>query len=189
MVSTWGLAIASNTPIRWRLQVCLLCSCLLSSSQLLAVTYLDSDKFIKDSFRGEPKRHTLWLKQELQTVANRVLGHPYSGLRIRYWQLADRTAWILDEIGKERPITIGIVVEGGEISDLTILAYRESRGGEIRHPFFLNQFSGLTLNSDYSLNGIIDGVSGATLSVRAVRNISRFALHLHNVALAQGQKP
>lgn len=151
----------------------------------MAVTYLETDKFVASSFSGEPERRTLWLKRELQAGASRVLGHPYSGLRIRYWQIGARTAWILDEIGKERPITIGVVIDGGEVSSMAILAYRESRGGEVRHPFFLNQFFGLRLSNDDTLNGNIDGISGATLSVRAVRNITRFALYLHNFTIDQ----
>ena len=90
-----------------------------------------------------------------------------------------RTAWILEEIGKERPITIGVVVDGDAIADIRILAYREPRGDEVRHPFFLEQFSGLQLEDDKRLTGRIDGISGATLSVRAVTNVSRYVLYLN----------
>ena len=115
-------------------------------------------------------------------MAQEVLGHPYPSLRLRYWQSGNRTAWIVDEIGKERPITIGVVVEEGHIIDVQVLAYRESRGGEVRHPFFLNQFAGLSLKNDSRLSGPVDGISGATLSVRALTNVSRFVLYLADSA-------
>ena len=50
---------------------------------------------------------------------------------MRYWQSGSRTAWVLDEIGKEQPITTGIIVENGKILSVDVLAYRESRGAEV----------------------------------------------------------
>ena len=59
-------------------------------------------------------------------------------------------------------------MENGKILQLSILAYRESRGGEVRHANFLKQYQGASLQQDEQLNKTIDGISGATLSVRAV---------------------
>jgi hypothetical protein len=60
-----------------------------------------------------------------------------------------------------------------------VLAFRESRGWEIRYPFFTDQFSGLTLAPDGYLSKPIDGITGATLSVRAVERVTRLALWLN----------
>lgn len=150
------------------------------SGHASGATYLAPDDFVARSFDVRPEVKTLWLNQEYQSTAKQVLGHPYQGLRIRYWRAGDRTLWILDEIGKEKPITIGVVIDGAEIARVAILEFRESRGGEVRHPFFTRQFRHLELQDDLGLSGNIDGISGATLSVKAVTNIARFALYLHN---------
>lgn len=144
-----------------------------------ATTYLERADFLQQAFDGHtPAARILWLSAEVRQQAAAILGHPYAGLRVRYWLRNDRSAWILDEIGKEKPITIGLVIEANQITDLYILAFRESRGGEIRYPFFTDQFKGLSLKSNRKLDGAVDGITGATLSVRAVKRIANFALYL-----------
>ena len=91
-----------------------------------------------------------------------------------------RSAWILDEIGKELPITIGVAVADGAIDNVRVLEFRESRGWEVRYPFFTDQFSNARLGSGQRLDRKIDGISGATLSVRAVTRIASIALLLHD---------
>lgn len=142
---------------------------------------MTSAEFVEHYFSETPSGKTLWLKDQHQQIAKDVLGHKYRGLRLRYWVGEDQTAWVLDEIGKEAPITIGVVVSDDGIQDVRILAYRETRGWEVRHPFFTDQFKGLTLKKNDKLTRRIDGISGATLSVRAVTNVSRFALKLHEL--------
>jgi FMN-binding domain. len=126
------------------------------------------------------KPSILWINGELREQAETILGHSFSSLRVRYWGKGDRTLWVLDEIGKEMPITIGLVVDSGKISEVRILEYRETRGGEVQYPFFTSQFRGLTLDdSGNRLNSHIDGITGATLSVAAVRKIAILALVFH----------
>ena len=86
--------------------------------------------------------------------------------------------WVLDEIGKELPITTGIIVNNGAIERVRVLVFRESRGWEVRHDFFTNQFKGAGMTKDGRLDRQIDGISGATLSVRAVEKLARVALLL-----------
>ncbi|HCS29554.1 MAG TPA: FMN-binding protein, partial [Spongiibacteraceae bacterium] len=61
---------------------------------------------------------------------------------------------------------------------IRILTYCESRGGEVRHPFFTEQFEGAQLGADDTLDRQIDGITGATLSVRAVTRVAEAALVL-----------
>jgi len=131
---------------------------------------------------------TLWLTPDLRRQAEAVLGHRFPALRLRYWRNGERSAWILDEIGKEMPITMGVVVNDNRIENLVILEYRESRGGEITYPFFTRQFQQLGLTADggdsvqhkvAALDGQIDGITGATLSVRAATKVATLALLLH----------
>lgn len=113
-------------------------------------------------------------------MAQEILGHQLRQLRLSYWHQNGRSAWILNEIGKVKPITIGIVVEEAKIAAVNILEFRESRGWEVKYPFFTEQFIGSTLAPNKHLDKNIDGITGATLSVRAVKNVARFALYLAN---------
>jgi len=146
--------------------------------------FLAPEKFSAQVFE-EPAKvlQTLWLNRAMRDRAESILGHSFSGLRQRYWGQGAKTAWIFEEIGKELPITIGVVVENNRIVKITILAFRESRGGEVRFPFFTKQFENLALIKTprkYTLDGTIDGVTGATLSVRAVKNVATLALLFHH---------
>ena len=144
---------------------------------------LAPEDFIRQSFAEEPESKVIWLDRELKEAANEILGHGYKGLRIRYWQSGDRTAWVLDEIGKVKPITAGFVVDDGVLQEMRVLVYRESHGWEVRYPFFTRQFKGRTLDEKKQLDEEIDGISGATLSVNALVRLSRLALYLHQKAL------
>ncbi len=152
---------------------------LLAAPGMARGVYQTEADFVAEVFQGQPPAaRTLWLRGELKRQIRELLGHPYGRLRIRYWQRDGRTAWVLEEIGKERPITFGVVTRNGRIEDIRVLAFRESRGGEIRHPFFTRQFLGAGLKDDQALDRPIDGISGATLSVRAMKRIARLALLL-----------
>jgi hypothetical protein len=122
--------------------------------------------------------HTLWLTEDTRAGAKAAVGWVPAALRLRYWRSGERTAWILEDIGRDKPITLGIAVAGNRIERVEVLAFRESRGWEIRYPFFTDQFSGLTLGADGYLSGSVDGITGATLSVRAVERVARLALWL-----------
>ena len=140
--------------------------------------YLTDQDFLSETFNNEiPKSKVIWMKGELRQSVADILGHSYAGLRIRYWQDENRSAWILEEIGKTEPITFGIVISEDKVERVKVLAFRESRGDEIRHPAFTQQFKQVTLD-DNQLDRHIDGISGATLSVRAMTKVVRLALYL-----------
>mgnify|MGYP001032202421 CR=1 FL=1 len=156
-----------------------------ASSHAIENVYLEPEAFITQSFEGEPEQKVLWLTKDTKASIKQVLGRDYRGMRIRYWQQDLRTAWILDEIGKVKPITTGFVIENNQMVAMQVLIYRETHGWEVRYPFFTDQFKGLELGEKNQLNRKIDGISGATLSVNALTRLSRLALHLHKEALAQ----
>ncbi len=147
--------------------------------------YLEPETFIAQSFDDPPEQKILWLTKEVKVAIKAIIGHEYPGLRIRYWQQGGRTAWILEEIGKVKPITTGFVLEGDEMCAMRVLIYRESHGWEVRYPFFTDQFTGLRLDASNRLNKPIDGISGATLSVNALTRLSKLALYLHRETQAQ----
>lgn len=148
-------------------------------SALAGGVYQEPSEFIEQVFdKNPPKAEVLWLDKTLKEKIADILDHSYNGLRVRYWQQEKRSAWILEEIGKEKPITAGIVINDGRIEQLKILAFRESRGWEVKHDFFTSQFEQAGLKDDQQLDKTIDNISGATMSVRAVSKLARIALLL-----------
>lgn len=142
--------------------------------------YLETSDYLRVVFPvDKPDPSTIWITKEIRDSAKESLGYAISSLRVRYWQRERRTAWIFDEIGKERPITVGVVIEDDAASMVRVLEFRESRGWEVRYPFFTDQFNELTLDTRDEIDGQIDGITGATLSVEAVTRVVRLALFLY----------
>lgn len=152
-------------------------------------TLVAPQAFVANAFDGHaPKPDVLWLRRDLQVQIQKIMDHRLPALRMRYWRKADRTAWILEEIGKEEPITAGFVVEGDMLLEANVLVYRESRGWEVKYPAFRNQFVGAMLDDSRDLSTNIDGISGATLSVNAMKKMARLALFLHDHVMSKGGK-
>ncbi|MEZ5278285.1 MAG: FMN-binding protein [Opitutaceae bacterium] len=159
--------------------------------------YLKPEAFLNETFatspNGPPTPSLLWLSRDIRSAVHDILGHDYPALRIRYWRAESvdgagtRTAWILEEIGKVKPITAGLVVRDGALEEVKVLIYRESHGWEVKHPFFTNQFRGAALDKSGRLTQQIDGIAGATLSVDALTRLGRLALVLHDrVTMQEG---
>jgi len=138
--------------------------------------YQEPDAFVAEVFGSKPAPKVLWLTRDIQAQAAAILGHPPAQLRQRYWSDSHKSAWILEEIGKEELITAGFVVVDGRIVHVRVLVYRESRGQEVRYPSFLKQFREAKLARDNTLDRRIDGIAGATLSVGAMERMARLAL-------------
>jgi hypothetical protein len=156
-----------------------LLSLMFSTVTVAGGVYQEPDDFINEVFDNKPpKAEVLWLNKDLKGQIVKILDHKYKGLRVRYWHQEKRSAWILDEIGKEKLITTGIVINNARIEQVKVLVFRESRGWEVRHDFFTSQFESAALKEDHQLDKTIDNISGATLSVRAVRKLAQIALLL-----------
>ena len=149
-----------------------------------AGTYMSTTAFLKEGLGGKATAATHTLSAADQAAAKKILGHSYKSTRVRYWKSGKKTAWVLEEIGKTRPITTGFVVDGGKIHMVRVLVYRESHGGEVKNRFFTRQFKSAKVGSapSYKLSRRINNISGATLSVNALRKLSRFALYLDSKA-------
>ena len=153
------------------------------------------EAFLHETFatdpNGVPAPSLLWLSKDIRSPIRDILGHDYPALRIRYWRAesvdgaSTRTAWILEEIGKVKPITAGLVVRDGALEEVKVLIYRESHGWEVKHPFFTNQFRGASLDQNGRLTQQIDGIAGATLSVDALTRLGRLALTFHDRVTVQ----
>jgi hypothetical protein len=145
--------------------------------------YQEPSDFISEVFSGTPPEVSmLSVSGEVRKNASKILTHPPTMLRARYWMKEGRSAWILEEIGKTKPITTGFIIQDGMIEDVRILIYRESHGGEVRHEFFTRQFKDSKIDSDMRLSKNIDSISGATLSVGAIRRLASLALYFDSQA-------
>lgn len=150
--------------------------------------YLEPEKFLTEVFGSSlPDPEVLWITKDRKEVKSRIMTHSKGPRRIRYWADGPLSAWILEEIGKVKPITTGFVVNDGKIERVAILIYRESRGWEVRYTFFTDQFVGATVDQDYRLDRSIDGISGATLSVDALTRLGRLALYLAEEIETEGK--
>ena len=160
----------------WQMALC--CALLFGAhSARCAVT---PEAFLGSAFNNTlPAPQALFLAADVRARVERALGHRTPLLRVRYWRRGPRTVWILDEIGKEQPITTGIQIDSGRINQVRVLKYRESRGAEVQRESFTAQFRDARLRGEDMLDRRIDGITGATLSVRALTRQARVALILH----------
>ena len=77
-------------------------------------------------------------------------------------------AFIVEEIGKHRPITFVVGLRPDRsVEDVAVMAYREAYGGEIASRRFLRQYAGKRPGDDLRSPQGITNVAGATLSVEA----------------------
>ncbi|MFT7267086.1 MAG: Na+-translocating ferredoxin:NAD+ oxidoreductase RnfG subunit [Porticoccus sp.] len=167
--------------------LCMALSVLISSNTH-SKTYQTTPDFLSEHFNSSTlEAKSLWLTPEVKNQSSEILGRIVRGMRVRYYQEGEKTAWIFEEIGKEKPITIGILVNGTlenfHIQHVKVLAFRETRGWEVRYPSFTNQYKNVKMTSDYKLDQYIDGITGATLSVRALNKSARLALFYHQQVL------
>ena len=81
----------------------------------------------------------------------------------------DGYAIVQNTIGKHKPITYMVGVDSnGEVFNIEVLIYRESRGSEVRTKRFNAQYEGKTVFDPIRMNKDIINISGATMSVRSL---------------------
>jgi hypothetical protein len=158
--------------LRWVLPTILL---IIATPICLANT--DIKDFLSANFGEVPKPQRLWIDKAKQAEIKKQFNPSQIKLSYRYWKTNNTTLWILDEIGKERNITTGTVIENNAIKKVQVLAYRESRGGQVQNPRFTQQY--YQKNTQSNLIKEIDSISGATLSVNALNKQVKLALWLN----------
>ena len=95
----------------------------------------------------------------------------------------DGFAVVDDEKGQHMPITFGFLFDvDGKLKDTEVMTYREPYGDEIRDRRFLAQLVGKTRESALKPGVDVDGVTGATISVRSTTIAARRALVLCDLA-------
>jgi hypothetical protein len=95
-------------------------------------------------------------------------------------------AFLVEEIGKHRPITFVVGVRpDGHVQDVAVVAYREAYGDEIRHKRFLKQYRGKGTGDSLQPRQVITNIAGATLSVNAASRAVKKALALAQVTASE----
>lgn len=168
----------------------LIVTCLLAGFTVHARgVYQHPDAFLDSAFNKQvPKPAFIWFTGDVATTSKKILGHKPITLRTRYWKKDKRTAWILEEIGKEKLITAGFVINEQGVEKVKVLIFRESRGWEVKRKSFTDQFTEAKLDENLQLDKNFDGISGATLSVNALGKLTRLALYLHQQVIQQDAK-
>lgn len=88
-------------------------------------------------------------------------------------------ALVLEEKGRFKPITFLVHIGADRrVETVLVMVYRESRGDAVRRARFLGQFIGKDGDDPLRLNRDVVGISGATLSSRALAAGVRKALVL-----------
>ncbi len=91
---------------------------------------------------------------------------------------------ILDNVlGKSLPITFLVIYDTeGMIQTSSIIKYREPYGGGVSSESWQAQFVGKNVNSEMKYKTDIDGISGATISVKSVtKGIKKLTLLLDKI--------
>ncbi|HHT9145641.1 MAG TPA: FAD:protein FMN transferase [Candidatus Wunengus sp. YC61] len=135
----------------------------LTEEQALALVFPECDEILTDEFVMSPEE-----KSSLEKLLSRRLYEDgftaYIGKKKGAIQ---GYAIITEEIGKFHPFTFVVGVDmDGEITNIAVLVYRESRGGEIAKKRFLYQFLEKSLKNPIRINKDIINITGATMSVQ-----------------------
>lgn len=143
-----------------------------------ATVYLTTEDALKLAFPSADDMRTeqITLTETQQRTVETALHHPLPlGPVLVY--LAERQghllgrAMVVEEIGKYEPITFLVAVgPDGKVLDVLILVYREPRGGDVRRPNFLKQYTGKGVQDPLRVSEDIVNITGATLSARAISN-------------------
>ncbi len=112
-------------------------------------------------------------KQVTKEVENQVKQKFYQD-KLYYWTISKRDstmayAFLDNVIGKSMPITFMVIVKiDGDVISANVIKYREAYGSEVGNKGWLQQFINFNNNSTYNIGKDIDGISGATLSVKSM---------------------
>jgi len=152
-----------------------------------AETYLSEEQAVKLAL---PNAATVSQETKQLTSARRDSLQRASGLRFpepqyKFFISHDKDgkltgyAVIMNEVGKEEPITFIVgVAPNGQVGEVAVMEYRESRGSEVHEKRFTRQFKGKKSTDAVQVNQDIINYTGATLSSHALARGVKKALLL-----------
>jgi hypothetical protein len=152
-----------------------------------AETFRTQDEALAIAFPGAEitRRAEALTKEQASEVAKRSGDKPSSLLVFAYEARIDGklvgTAYFDAHLVRTLPETLMIVVDpSGRIARIDVLAFNEPKD-YLAPERWLEQFPGRELDDELHLRRGIDGISGATLTARAVTKTARRILAVHQV--------
>ena len=143
----------------------------------------DKNRFLMSGLdvKELPGHSYIIINEDIQDNIKKILKDTYHLPIIKYWKAGNKVGFVLEAIGKHEFITTGYIVENNKIIDAKVLVYRENYGYEIEHDYFLDQIRGNSMKKNGKLVKSIANISGATLSVKAMRKLSKLSLYLYTI--------
>ncbi len=137
----------------------------LSPDEAAKLMFPDSDRIREETLALNPEQKA--------TIEDRIGWHfPEDSFECYIGETngtVDGWAIVQHTIGKHKPMTYVVGVDpGGDVTNVEVLVYRESRGSEVRKKRFNYQYEGKTLYDPIRINRDIINISGATMSVRSM---------------------
>ena len=120
------------------------------------------------------RMHILKLDKQMKKEIENQVKQKFYRDKLYYWTISqgDTTiayAFLDNVIGKSMPITFMVILNiDGDIINANVIKYREAYGSEVGNKGWLQQFFNLNNNSGYNIGKEIDGISGATISVKSM---------------------
>jgi len=168
----------------------------LASPSAFAVDYLSAEQAAALMFPQADRteaRDVVLDAVQLQALASHGVAPRSQRWPVRVAQKGDTTLGyvVVDEvIGKFELITYAVGLGAdGTVTQVEILSYRESHGGEIRLPAWRRQFAGKTAASPLRVGEDIANISGATLSCRHITEGVRRIVAVVDLARRSGALP
>lgn len=136
------------------------------------------ERFAETVLGALPAEQKVRLSGDVKEGVQEAYGGRYPGFFVSYWQQNDQRVWALKARGRHGFVHAGLVVQEGRLLQIKVLSSKEQRGRIIETPRFLDQFTGAGLKSGSKLDQRVDGISGATYSVNAIKKMACVALYL-----------
>jgi Na+-translocating ferredoxin:NAD+ oxidoreductase RnfG subunit len=162
----------------------------MAGSAAHARVLVKTDDAVREAFGGAPAvKHTEYLDEaQAAAIAKQAGSAPSSRIVISYRATKDGrplgAAYLESHIVRTLPETILIVLDPeGKVVKVEILSFDEPDQYRPRERW-MDQFKGRSLDSELSLSKGIRGVTGATLSSRAITAAVRRVLATHAVLSA-----
>ena len=143
----------------------------LISSEIMDKTEVVIKEFLPNHISISHKIHKI--SKESKNSQN-IVKQKFFRNELNVWkiQMSDSTYnyAILDNVkGKSMPITfLTIFNSNKQLTNISIIKYREAYGGEVGSKSWLKQFINYSDTSNYKVGNGISGISGATISVHSV---------------------
>ena len=120
------------------------------------------------------RMHILILDKQIKKEVENQVKQKFYRDKLYYWTISqvDTTiayAFLDNVIGKSMPITFMVILNiDGDIISANVIKYREAYGSEVGNKGWLQQFINFNNISTYNIDKDIDGISGATISVKSM---------------------